>query len=55
MKHEYKEGKEARENFDKAMKRLFVAPKTVSMSQKKKRKPKASASDHASNASPKED
>lgn len=55
MKTNYKEGKEARENFDSAMKAIFQAPKTFSMAKhKKKRKPKASASGRASNASPKE-
>ena len=44
MKAEYKEGKEARENFDSAMKTIFSAPKTVNMSQpSKKRKSKTSA------------
>jgi len=55
-KQDYREGAGAREAFDSTMKALFLAPKTVSMSRpNKKRKPKASASDRASNASPKED
>lgn len=53
---EYREGKQAREVFDSTMKTLFQAPKTFSMAkhQKKKRKPKASASDRVSSAKPKE-
>jgi hypothetical protein len=38
MKYEYKEGKEARENFDKAMKSIFSVPRTVSLSEIKKKK-----------------
>lgn len=58
MKHEYREGKEARETFDRSMTALFRAPKTISMSQpkkKKKRKLKASASGRVLGASTKED
>jgi hypothetical protein len=29
MKYEYKQGKEARENFEQSMKTLFKAPKTA--------------------------
>lgn len=56
MKHEYREGKDARENFDAAMKKLFTAPKTFSMARhKKKRKSKTSAKGRASGAKPTSD
>jgi hypothetical protein len=44
MKYEYKEGKEARENFDKAMTAAFKAPKTPRPQPKRKKKPKDSKS-----------
>lgn len=43
MKAEYREGPEARENFERGMKALFQAPKTVSKKKKQKDKPTASA------------
>ena len=36
MKHEYREGAEAREKFDEGMQRLFRAPKTVVKTEKQK-------------------
>jgi hypothetical protein len=55
-KQEYRQGAPAREVFDDAMQTLFQAPKTVSMTQgkKKKRKSKTSARGRASSVSPKE-
>lgn len=41
MKYEYKEGREARGNFEQAMKTLFKAPKTVQV----KQRPKKAAAD----------
>ncbi len=36
MKYEYKEGREARENFEQAMKAVFKAPKTAKVNRPKK-------------------
>jgi len=55
LKKEYREGEDARKRFNAAMESLFRAPKTVSMSSKKKRKPRASASGRASGAKPTSD
>ena len=43
MKAEYKEGPEARDNFERTMKALFKAPKTESSNRKRQPKKKATA------------
>jgi hypothetical protein len=40
MKHEYREGSEARKKFDEGMTKLFRAPKTVVSAPKAAPKPK---------------
>ncbi len=50
MKYEYKEGSDARDTFEQAMKTLFKAPKTVKVGAKVKR-PAKGASDRTDNVS----
>ena len=43
MKSEYKEGPEARENFEKLAKAVFQTPNTKAPKKRKERQPKATA------------
>jgi hypothetical protein len=45
MKYQYKEGPDAKEKFDGAMKTIFRAPKKIRVGQAKPRKQRASGKD----------